>query len=512
MKHQHETHGAGTDKHRPSLALAAGSDCAVAAARQVANLGGNAVDAAIAAVLVAATTEPGVAALGGGAYLTIWPQDGPPVTIDGNVEMPGRDGIPPAPDLDSVHMEYGGGVTTLVGNASIGTPGAIAACGRAREQFGKLPWQTLVQPAIDTVRSGFPLSMACWSYLQYSAKPIFSRSEEGRRALLTPAGEIKAAGARICLPELADSLEIIAREGPDSLYTGGLGRRIAADIIKSGGVLGATDLACYQAIVRDPVMVELNGWRIAGNPPPAAGGTSLAAMLLLLEKNAASGRDHRAILLDVQRKVIRLRKQMAGLVDPAPAAFAFLEKTARGISAPNTVHVSAVDKCGLACAVTWSAGYGSGLMPGGAGIWMNNCLGETELNQRGILSDPPGTRVPSNMAPTIARNENGSVITIGSPGAERITTALLYTLYYVIFESLPLAEAIEKPRAHVEKSTAGLAIACEPGATHDDTNLPLRRFDRPDMFFGGVTAAARLADGSLIAAADPRRTGATLVC
>ena len=151
-------------------------------------------------------------------------------------------------------------------------------------------------------------------------------------------------------------------------------------------------------------------------------------------------------------------------------------------------------------------------MPGGAGIWMNNCLGETELNTRGILSDPPGTRVPSNMAPTIARNENGSVITIGSPGAERITTALLYTLYYVIFESLPLAEAIKKPRAHVEKSTAGLTIACEPGATHDDTNLPLRSFDRPDMFFGGVTAAARLADGSLIAAADPRRTGATLVC
>jgi gamma-glutamyltranspeptidase/glutathione hydrolase len=209
---------------------------------------------------------------------------------------------------------------------------------------------------------------------------------------------------------------------------------------------------------------------------------------------------------------MQLRERMASLVDPGPEAFAYLEKTARGISAPNTVHVSAIDKRGLACAVTWSAGYGSGLMPGGAGIWMNNCLGETELNRRGILADPPGTRVPSNMAPTIARNENGSILTIGSPGAERITTALLYTLYYVIFESLTLAEAIEKPRAHVEKTAAGLSIACEPGATHDDTNLPLRRFDQLDMFFGGVTAAARLADGSLIAAADPRRTGATLVC
>ncbi len=369
-----------------------------------------------------------------------------------------------------------------------------------------------MQPAIDTARSGFPLSMACWSYLQYAAEPIFSRSKEGRKLLLDPAGGIKPAGTRICRPELADSLEIIAREGPGSLYTGSLGRRIAEDIIKSGGILSETDLACYEAIERDSLTVELKGWKIAGNPPPAAGGTSLAAMLLLLGKNAESDRDRRSVLLDVQREVMQLRERMASLVDPGPEAFTYLEKTARGISAPNTVHVSAIDKRGLACAITWSAGYGSGLMPGGAGIWMNNCLGETELNRRGILADPPGTRVPSNMAPTIARNENGGIVTIGSPGAERITTALLYTLYYVIFESLPLAEAIEKPRAHVEQTAAGLSIACEPGATDDDTSLPLRHFDQPDMFFGGVTAAARLADGSLIAAADPRRTGATLVC
>ena len=85
MKHENETQGTGAGNHGPSLALAAGSECAVAAARQIAELGGNAVDAAIAAVLVTATTEPGVVALGGGAYLTIWPQDGLPVTIYGNV-------------------------------------------------------------------------------------------------------------------------------------------------------------------------------------------------------------------------------------------------------------------------------------------------------------------------------------------------------------------------------------------------------------------------------------------
>ncbi|MCZ6559354.1 MAG: gamma-glutamyltransferase [Gammaproteobacteria bacterium] len=512
MKNDKDQAKAGAHDHRQSLALAAGSDCAVEAARQVADLGGNAVDAAIAAVLVAATTEPGVTALGGGAYLTIWPQDGDPVTIDGNIEMPGRDGIPESPDLESVYMKYGGGVTTVVGNASIGTPGAVAACGSAREQFGSLPWETLLQPAISTARNGFPLSAPCWSYLQYSADPIFSRNKAGQSALLSPNGRLKAAGDKICLPELADSLEIIARDGPASLYTGSLGRRIAADIVASGGILGETDLASYQAIERACVTVELNGWKIAGNPPPAAGGTSLAAMLLLLGKCLDSGREPSSALLDIQQEAILLRERMAGLVDPGPEAFAYLKNIARGSSAPNTVHVSAVDKNGLACAITWSAGYGSGLMPGGSGIWMNNCLGETELNQRGILADPPGTRVPSNMAPTIARNQNGSILSIGSPGAERITTALLYTLYYVIFESLPLAEAIEKPRAHVEKTDTGLQVASEPGAEHGITDLPIRYFDQPDMFFGGVTAAAKMADGSLTAAADPRRAGATLVC
>ena len=89
----------------------------------------------------------------------------------------------------------------------------------------------------------------------------------------------------------------------------------------------------------------------------------------------------------------------------------------------STVHTSAVDDNGIACAITASSGYGSGEMPAGTGLWLNNCLGELELNRRGLDAGPPGQRLPSNMAPTIARRE-GAVLAAGSPGADRITTAL----------------------------------------------------------------------------------------
>lgn len=493
------------------LALAAGSFCAAQAGERVAELGGNAVDAAIAASIVAAITEPGVAALGGGAYLTIWVPGEDPITIDGNVEMPGREGIPENPDLEAVDMGYGGGVRTMVGHASVGTPGAIAACGLAREKFGCLPWATLLEPAIDVAKSGFPLSEASWSYLQYSAEPIFSRSETGKKVLFAADGSLHPAGSTIFQPALAASLATLAQQGPECFYTGALGGKIAQDVMRSRGLLSATDLASYKPIERESVLVELGDWVIASNPPPAAGGTILAAMLLLLKNRAAKEETSASLLLPIQRDAIGLRHTLAREPDSAEVAHCYLEQLARGASAPNTVHVSAVDRNGLACAITWSAGYGSGLMPGGAGIWLNNSLGEIELNRRGLLADPPGTRVPSNMAPTIARNKNGSVLAIGSPGAERITTALLYTLYYVIFESLELGEAIGQPRAHVEISGEDYSVACEPDADCGDTDMPLRLFGKRDMFFGGVTAAAKLADGTLTAAADPRRTGATLI-
>jgi gamma-glutamyltranspeptidase/glutathione hydrolase len=183
----------------------------------------------------------------------------------------------------------------------------------------------------------------------------------------------------------------------------------------------------------------------------------------------------------------------------------------RWVSSPSTVHTSAVDADGLACSVTMSAGYGSGVMPPGTGAWMNNCLGEHELNRRGYHGWPPGTRLPSNMAPTVARHENGSVISIGSPGADRITTAILQVLVNHLHLGMTLAEAVGHARLHVENHAGEKVAACEPGLPVEDLRIPARRFDSLDMYFGGAGVAKLNADGSFEVAADPRRGGGTTI-
>lgn len=123
-------------------------------------------------------------------------------------------------------MEYGGGVRTLVGAASVAVPGSLAALDLAARDFGLVGWKILFAPSIRAARSGFPLPAACHHYLQYSGKPVFSRSKTGFQALHTEAGELWAAASNIVVPGLADSLELIANEGSRCFYTGELAQRL----------------------------------------------------------------------------------------------------------------------------------------------------------------------------------------------------------------------------------------------------------------------------------------------
>jgi gamma-glutamyltranspeptidase/glutathione hydrolase len=181
--------------------------------------------------------------------------------------------------------------------------------------------------------------------------------------------------------------------------------------------------------------------------------------------------------------------------------------------APSTVHVSVVDADGTACAVTASAGYGSGITVPGTGVWLNNCLGEHELNRGGLHALAPGERLASNMAPTVGRCADGRVLAVGSPGADRITTALAQVLASFAHGGYDLQDAIDLPRLHVSRGLDG-AETLEHEEDLDLRELPpsvdLRRrvHHTRSMYFGGVAAALRRADGTLTAGADPRRSGA----
>ncbi|TVQ43994.1 MAG: gamma-glutamyltransferase [Gammaproteobacteria bacterium] len=504
-----------------NVAIAASSQLAADAGAAVAEAGGNAVDAAIAAALVSANTEPGVCALAGGGYVTIWPPDRPPETLDGQVRMPGA-GLAPerlGGGAVAVDMAYGGGVTTLVDAGSVGVPGALAALETAWRRHGRIAWRQLFEPVTHVTQRGFPLPVACHHYLGYSAHPVFSRSPEGHAALHDDSGQLLPPGSPVVVPGLADSLALIGEEGAEAFYRGPLAEAMVAHVQARGGMLTHDDLANCQAIVRPALTLRVGDWQIATNPPPAVGGVMLAAMLLAAGWPLPAGADAgvTARLAAIQHWALDFRRtRLHGAQDTGPALTELLAGVqAHGkaaLASPSTIHVSATDRAGLCCAVTLSAGYGSGLIPPGTGLWLNNCLGELELNSRGLVFGPPGTPVPSNMAPTCARHAgDGAALAIGSPGADRITTALFQVLLRFLGGQLPLAAAIAAPRLHLEYRDDRWQAAVEPGLDTRRLDLPVRAFDALSMFFGGVGATLRDAEGALVAAADPRRAGGTRV-
>jgi gamma-glutamyltranspeptidase/glutathione hydrolase len=149
-------------------------------------------------------------------------------------------------------------------------------------------------------------------------------------------------------------------------------------------------------------------------------------------------------------------------------------------------------------------------MPEGTGLWLNNCLGEIELNRRGLDAGPVGSRLPSNMAPSVARRD-GAVLAVGSPGADRITTALQqFLINYLLFE-MPLEEAIAHPRIHIDTSGEVVRLMAEAGLELPDTDLPISEFLKPSMYFGGVGAAVYDSATGLASGADPRREGGTCI-
>jgi gamma-glutamyltranspeptidase / glutathione hydrolase len=492
----------------------ASADAGVAAAEA----GGNAVDVAIAAMVAAMTTEPGIVSVLGGAFVSIWPADGEPEVIDGNVEMPGR-GLPGerfGAGLREITTTYGGGLTLFAGHGSVATPGAFAAFGVAHDRHGQAAWTDVLAPSVAAARDGYTVGGAAASYLAITGDSVFAWDPHTPALVRRPDGGALQPGDVATNPDLATTLEQVVAEGARSLYTGDLAARIAADSDERGGLVTAADLAAYRAHVRTPVRMAVGSWDVATNPPPSVGGPMLAVMLREL---SGGGWDWERVI-EAQRKVLGYRRQVHDLsTDLEEDGYSLLEAVERyGVTglptSSSTAHVSAVDGDGTLCAITASSGYGSGATVPGTGMLLNNCLGEPELNRLGLHALAPGTRLASNMAPSVARSPEGDGLAIGSPGADRITTALMQVLGRHCMEGATLQDAIDAPRVHVRFLDDGT-----PRVDHEDDEgisvavgklgLPSFSHGTRSMFFGGVGATQRLVDGSLHAAGDPRREAAT---
>lgn len=505
----------------PTVAVAAPNVLASSAGEEITRAGGNAVDVAVAAMVVSCTTEPGICSLGGGGFATLAEPGEAPVTIDGYVARPGLGRQGPFDLGFDLHTDYGGGVTITIGHGSVATPGTPAMLVELHRRGGRLPWPDVLAPAVAIARTGFPLGTASDYYLDYIHDDLYGWHEPSHAALHHADGSRLVKGQTCVVPELAATLETWQAD-PATFTHGRLAELIVEDIARHGGPLGHEDLQAYVPEVREPLSVELGDWRFSTNPPPAVGGAVLALLLHGLEeppsRDGWADADRRRTV-EVLRAVLAHRVDVIDLAEDREAAGlaavqAVIDAGLAGLTAPSTCHVSVIDRDGLAVAVTCSAGYGSGVMPPGTGVWMNNCLGEKELVRRGPDGYAPGQRLPSNMAPTVGRSTDGRILAAGSPGADRITPSMLHVLAGIA-GGMEVQAAIDAPRVHLTRWPDGrerLDVEEDVGLPVDVApEVPRRLFPPHSMYYGGVAVTLAHADGHLEAAADPRRDGGTAI-
>jgi gamma-glutamyltranspeptidase / glutathione hydrolase len=468
--------------------------------------GGNAVDAALGAMLVSFACEPLLTGLGAGGYMLVLEPGQEPALLDFFVEAPGR-GANPATraELIPINVSFGDAVQVFhVGAASVGTYGMAAGISEASARYGRISVAELVAPAARFAREGVELNVA-QAYVVEILEGIVTSTPECAE-LFAPGGRRLRAGEKVRQPELADALERLAAEGAEPFYSGDIAAAIVEWVAERGGMLTAEDLAAYAVVDRDPIRAPYRGRQVLTNPPPSAGGVLIARALALLDRRPGPPAVEQLVEVMEQTQRERTPEFLEGLADPG-----FVQ---RFLSDPgslgSTTHVAVLDRDGWGCSVTCSNGEGSGVIVPGTGVHLNNMLGEEDLNPLGFHRHPPGRRLPSMMAPTIVLRAGSPELALGSAGSNRIRSAILQTIVRVIDEGMRAGDAVRAPRVHFEDGV----VYAEPGidiATLEDSGRTISRFRELNLFFGGAQAAQRDPDGSFWGGGDPRRGGAAIL-
>jgi gamma-glutamyltranspeptidase/glutathione hydrolase len=465
--------------------------------------GGNAVDAAIGAMLASFTCEPMLTGLGAGGYMLIAPPGDPPVLLDFFVEAPGRDAdVSRRSELVPISVSFGDAVQVFnIGAASVGCYGLPAGLCTASERFGRVPLRELVGPAAALARDGVALN-AQQAYVVKILADIVTSTPECAE-LFEHDGGVVGEGDVVRFPELGDALERLGAEGAAPFYTGDIAAAIVTWVSERGGTLTAADLEQYAAVDREPVRVSYRGREVLTNPPPSAGGILIARALASLASDGdRDGPPDLVRIVDVMEETQRARTPefLDGLADPS-----FMKRFLG-----STTHIAVLDGAGWACSVTCSNGSCSGIVVPGTGVHLNNMMGEQDLNPLGFHRHDPGRRMPSMMAPTIVTRGGDPELALGSAGSNRIRSAILQTIIRVLDEGAPADEAVQAPRVHFEDGI----VYSEPGIDVNSLEAAGRAvslFRGRNLFFGGVQAVVRDPEGVFSGGGDPRRGGAAIV-
>jgi gamma-glutamyltranspeptidase/glutathione hydrolase len=484
--------------------IAAGHPLTAQAGADVLREGGNAVDAAVAAILASTVCEPLLTGLGAGGYMLVVEPGRDPVLLDFFVEAPGRGSDPSArEELIPITVSFGDAIQVFnIGAASVGTYGMPAGVHAAAERFGRMRLTELSRPALRLARQGVEVN-AQQGYVVEILGDIVTSTPECA-ALFAPDGQLLRTGDTLHQPELADALELLASEGPAPFYTGEIAAAVVEWVAERGGMVTAQDLAAYEVIDREPIRVRYRGRDVATNPPPSAGGILIALALSWLDEASEQPAVERIVEVMRRTQEERTAEFLAGLDDEE-----FVQRFLGRAPLGSTTHIAATDREGWACSVTCSNGSCSGVVVPGTGLHLNNMLGEQDLNPLGFHRHPPGRRLPSMMAPTAVLRDGVAELALGSAGSNRIRSAILQTIVGVIDQGLRAPEAVRAPRVHFEDGV----VYAEPGvdvAGLERAGTPLARFRDLNLFFGGVQAVERDQQGSFWGGGDPRRGGASI--
>jgi len=507
------------------LASAAGAEMLAA--------GGNAVDAAVAALFALTVVEPMMVGVLGAGHAHLRLASGLHTVIDGYTTAPAA-ATPgmyrPLSDAWPDYMEAVGRENS-VGVRAVGVPGTLAAWCEMLTRFGALDLETVTAPAIRHAEHGFRVTGYLAECLAEVAGDL-ARFPASARVFL-PGGAPLRRGELLVQGDYAETLRAIAAGGPPVLYGGALGARVAEHMAREGGLLTLTDLLRYRTIERAPVRGTYRGIDVTGCPPPTGGGVHLIQILNILEGHDVTGLGFGTvdgIHLLAEALKIAFADRAAATADPAfldvpVARLTSKEYAARrrgeldmakaGAPAPAvgpgsayTTHVTVADAEGSVVAATQTINslFGSRAMVPGTGMLLNNTMALFDPHPGHALSVAPGKRMTSSMAPTILLRDGRPWLALGLPGGVRIFAAVLQAIVNVVDHGMSLQEAVEAPRVW----TQGQELEVE-AAIGDDVRQGLAARGHHVVpvahVAGGMGAIAFEADGTLLGASCWRADG-----
>jgi gamma-glutamyltranspeptidase/glutathione hydrolase len=506
-----------------------------AAGAEMLAAGGNAVDAASAALFALTVVEPMMVGIFGAGMTHLRLADGRHLVIDNYTTAPAAsrpDMFKPVSDTWPDYLRAEGDVN-LVGLLSVGVPGTLKAWAEAVARFGRLDLETVMQPAIRHAERGFRATPYLVAAVTETA-PELARFPETARTFLPGGAPIKA-GDLIAMPEYAATLRLIAAKGPGVLYGGDLGAAVADYMRRDGGIITLDDLARYATIERQPIRGRYRGFEITGPPPPTAGGLHLVEMLNILEgfdpralgfgtadyfhlmaevlkigfadRNACTG-DPAFVDIPVERLLSKEHAAMWRAQIRMDRAGEYGVKAGVGAGSAHTTHVTTADAAGNVVAMTQTINnlFGSKATVPGTGMLLNNTMALFDPHPGTPASIAPGKRVTSSMAPTIVLRDGKPAWALGLPGGVRIFTSVFQAVVNLIDHRMSLQEAVEAPRiwSHGQELEMEQDI---PATVRDAVAARGHEVVAVGGVAGGMNAVAFAADGTLEGAACWRADG-----